>query len=185
MARPNKEIMNMINNKDIVWIEIGVNLGYTAEKAFKEKDIGKMILIDPYIVMDHEMFKSKSLRNSQRLSARERLCDYSERCVWIEKTSSSAAAMIEDSSVDVIFVDGNHEFEYVKSDIELYIRKLKDGGLMILDDYGHQDYPGVRKALDRFLQESGQDKYIVNEFLKYNQATIKKVYDETQSIQNS
>ena len=36
---------------------------------------------------------------------------------------------------DIIYIDGNHEPEYVLEDAVLSFRKLKPGGIIIFDDY--------------------------------------------------
>jgi predicted O-methyltransferase YrrM len=50
--------------------------------------------------------------------------------------------------VDIVFIDGAHAYEYVKSDTELALSLLKPGGLVVWHDYFvfHPDY-GVRRYL--------------------------------------
>lgn len=49
--------------------------------------------------------------------------------------------------VDLVFVDGNHTYENVKTDSENAFRILSSGGVIIWDDY-HPDWgPGVIRAL--------------------------------------
>lgn len=42
----------------------------------------------------------------------------------------------QDDFFDIIYIDGNHEPEYVLEDAVLSFRKLKKNGIMIFDDYG-------------------------------------------------
>ena len=42
----------------------------------------------------------------------------------------------QDEFFDIIYIDGNHEPEYVLEDAVLSFRKLKKNGIMIFDDYG-------------------------------------------------
>ena len=42
----------------------------------------------------------------------------------------------KDEFFDIIYIDGNHEPEYVLEDAVLSFRKLKKNGIMIFDDYG-------------------------------------------------
>jgi len=62
---------------------------------------------------------------------------------------------------ELIYIDGNHYYEAVKEDLELYWPKLKQGGIMFGDDYflntgdrratdGYK--AGVRLAVDEFAQ---------------------------------
>jgi predicted O-methyltransferase YrrM len=72
---------------------------------------------------------------------------------------------------DMIFVDGNHKYEPVKRDIELWMPWLKPGGYALFHDYGtKQQKPksGVKDAVDELLSDW--------EFVDYQRVTwaIKK-----------
>lgn len=47
--------------------------------------------------------------------------------------------------IDLLFIDGDHEYESVKKDIQDYVPKVKHGGLIIFHDYGSWD--GVTRAV--------------------------------------
>jgi predicted O-methyltransferase YrrM len=59
----------------------------------------------------------------------------------------------EDEFFDIIYIDGNHECEYVLKDAVLSFTKLKKNGIMIFDDYGWIDFPGTQAAVDAFLSD--------------------------------
>lgn len=42
---------------------------------------------------------------------------------------------VMDNWYDIIFIDGGHEYDIVKSDVENGYRKLKKGGIMVFDDF--------------------------------------------------
>jgi hypothetical protein len=52
---------------------------------------------------------------------------------------------------DIIYIDGNHEPEYVLEDAVLSFRKLKKNGIMIIDDYGWGGPDLTKKGIDGFL----------------------------------
>ena len=58
-----------------------------------------------------------------------------------KKTSVEAAKDIEDKSIDFIYIDARHEYEYIMEDIKVWLPKLKKNGWM----GGH----------DFYLHESG------------------------------
>jgi len=64
----------------------------------------------------------------------------------------------QDNFFDIIYVDGNHEPEYVLEDAVLSFRKLKKNGIMIIDDYGWGGPELTQKGIDGFL--SGYHKRI-------------------------
>lgn len=77
---------------------------------------------------------------------------YAGHFTFIKGFSADAANKIP--LVDFVFIDANHEYEFVKQDIELYWPKVKSGGFLCGHDYsgGH---PGVTKAVDEFFREAG------------------------------
>lgn len=76
----------------------------------------------------------------------------------IKKWSDEAVVDIENNFYDMIFIDGNHGFDFVQRDIINYAPKLKDGGILCGHDY-HPRFPGVISAVKHTLE----GKYIVCE----------------------
>lgn len=78
-----------------------------------------------------------------------------------------------DEFFDLIYIDGNHEPEYVLEDAVLSFRKLKKNGIMIFDDYGWGGPDLTKRGIDGFL--SGYHKRI--QFLgeRNSQIFIKKL----------
>ena len=65
-------------------------------------------------------------------------------------------------SYDLIFIDANHSYEYVKKDFENYIKLLNPGGVVALHDIDCPDWPGINKFWNE-LKSSG--KYEMKEFI--------------------
>ncbi len=78
----------------------------------------------------------------------------------VRKFSADAAADIQDGSLDWVYVDGDHSYEFVKQDLELWWPKLKPGGCICGDDYQEGKYQvevlkfGVVKAVNEFTQNN-------------------------------
>lgn len=51
-----------------------------------------------------------------------------------------------------IFIDHNHSYEDNSAAIRYFWPQLNPGGIISFHDYGHTDYPGVKKAVDEFSQ---------------------------------
>ena len=64
----------------------------------------------------------------------------------------------QDDFFDIIYIDGNHEPDYVLEDAVLSFRKLKIGGVMIFDDYGWGGPDLTQRGIDGFM--SGYHKRI-------------------------
>lgn len=67
-------------------------------------------------------------------------------------TSLEAAAQYEDNSIDFIMIDGEHSYEAVKADIQAWLPKMKNGGVMTGDDAFSME---VRKAAQECLKGHG------------------------------
>jgi predicted O-methyltransferase YrrM len=75
---------------------------------------------------------------------------YKNRLIAIEAKSELAADQIADNSLDLVFIDANHSYDYVKKDIIKYTPKLKENGLLT----GHDiDYPGVNQAVNEMIKQ--------------------------------
>jgi predicted O-methyltransferase YrrM/2-polyprenyl-3-methyl-5-hydroxy-6-metoxy-1,4-benzoquinol methylase len=66
----------------------------------------------------------------------------------IRKLSDEAVALYEDNSLDFVFIDGNHDYEFVKKDILNYLPKVKPGGILAGHDW---QLPGVVQAVTETL----------------------------------
>tara|TARA_Y100000592_G_scaffold8090_1_gene11383 strand:- start:7452 stop:8078 length:627 start_codon:yes stop_codon:yes gene_type:complete len=56
---------------------------------------------------------------------------------------------------DIVFCDGNHDYEYVKNDYEYYSQLVKPGGYFVFHDIDNNKMPGVR----RFIEECDFDGF--------------------------
>ena len=74
---------------------------------------------------------------------------YGKRLIPIEALSVDGAKGIPDSSLDLVFIDADHSYEWVKKDIAAYKPKLKKSGWLT----GHDiDFPGVNRAVTEIVK---------------------------------
>jgi len=66
----------------------------------------------------------------------------------IEGTSTETSTRIANESLDVVFLDADHRYRYIKKDIETWLPKLKRGGLMC----GHDCEMILDKGLDTIYE---------------------------------
>ena len=90
------------------------------------------------------------MRNA-RERAQKRLGD-DESLVWIEEYSGEAAKRISEP-LDYVYIDGNHSYEYVKSDLETYYPLLSDRGIIAGHDFTGGGL-GVVRAVADFAAEN-------------------------------
>lgn len=60
----------------------------------------------------------------------------------------------EDNSISCIHIDGDHSYEGVTKDLNLYWIKVKHGGIIINDDY---HWGGVKRAINEFIEQNKKD----------------------------
>lgn len=61
------------------------------------------------------------------------------------------------NSMDFVFVDGSHAYEYVLKDSESALKIIKPGGIILFHDY-NTSWPGVTKALNELYQNDSRFK---------------------------
>lgn len=62
--------------------------------------------------------------------------------------SPEAAASVPSRRYDLIYLDAAHDYESVKADIEAWLPKVADGGILCGHDYSTIQFPGVTQAVD-------------------------------------
>lgn len=68
----------------------------------------------------------------------------------IRMDSIDASKKYENNSLDFVFIDASHEYDYVKKDIEAWFPKVKVGGIIAGHDYRY-GWKDVDKAVDEFF----------------------------------
>jgi predicted O-methyltransferase YrrM len=58
---------------------------------------------------------------------------------YIRQRSKEAAKLYADSSLDMVFIDGAHDYDSIKSDILSWLPKIKTGGILSGDDWNSPD----------------------------------------------
>jgi len=137
---------------DIIAVEIGVREGYNALNMLRTLDIKTLYLIDPYITYRQgekvvERNRYLPYGDTEFNNAKELLSQYNDKTVWIRKTSDDAVNDIP--NVDFVYIDGNHDYEFVKRDLQNYFPKTK---LLAGHDWTNV---GVARAVIEFTLENG------------------------------
>lgn len=62
----------------------------------------------------------------------------------------------KDNSIDLLFIDGDHEYESVMKDYKLYLPKVKDNGIILIDDIQ------LSPDMERFWADIPEYKFDLN-----------------------
>ena len=82
--------------------------------------------------------------------------------IIINRCLSSSLSLNPDQQFRFIHVDGGHFEEEVKADLVLCCKHIISNGVIVIDDYGHPDFPDVTKAVDECLRHQPDLKIIAD-----------------------
>jgi len=88
--------------------------------------------------------------------------------VKIKDFSYQVAQMFDDHSIDFIYIDGEHTYEGVRNDLDLYSRKVKADGVIAGHDYV-DGWGGVVKAVNEFFQVPPHETFKDGSWLYFNE----------------
>lgn len=145
-----KTIHRIYGEKPLVGVEIGTGFGENALSLLHELSIERLYCIDPFVPYFDGGDKPQTIYLQSSESTLKRLSKF-KNVMFIRKFSSEACEDIPDS-VDFVYIDGNHSYDYVLSDLRNYYPLIHEKGIIA----GHDaSWFSVRKALDDFCRESG------------------------------
>ncbi|VVB82170.1 Methyltransferase domain protein [uncultured archaeon] len=185
--RPMALFVNKYLNGEIIGVEIGSELGRNAEQMLRGMNLKKLYLIDPYEIYENYNEEGKWLVEhygeffSIEKEMKERLAKYKDKYLHIKKKSSDATEDVP-NNLDFVYIDGNHSYEYVLQDIELYYKKIKNGGIIGGHDFNTPYTPEVTNAVIDFVKKNnlqlfsyGKDWWIIKgEKRRNNNDTVEK-----------
>ena len=133
-------------------VEVGVNKGkfskWIMHKMRKNKP--KLFLVDNYPVYeDFGYYAQPERQKNCHEEAKQRLAAYN--CEWVLKPSAEASEDFLDNSLDFVFIDANHHYEFVVEDIAKWSAKIKPGGIISGHDYSPYMFE-VKAAVDGWIK---------------------------------
>lgn len=191
------EFGNLLTHYDLngKGVEIGTFKGEFAKTILSNWN-GTLYMVDPwredlgyeYTNTDYYEFK-----NSLYYQTIENTKEYQDRSFMLRGFSNQMINLFENESLDFVYIDANHAYDFVKEDIELWYPKVKKGGIVSGHDYilfngtkeaWYQDPNwaenkkdkhmwsdnyywglfGVNSAVDEFVKKYGYDVNHTNEF---------------------
>ena len=124
-------------------IEIGARYGESSKVLLNNLNVNKYIIIDPYTSYDeysNDGFNKIILNDNDDnifYKTKNELETLHNNMVFYRtfSTDTNTINAIENDSIDIIFIDGNHTYKYVLDDLENYYPKLKQNGIICGDDF--------------------------------------------------
>ena len=86
----------------------------------------------------------------------------------IKGNSNNILKQIDMSKVDYVFLDGGHDYNTVKNDLNNCSDVFSSGGTVLCDDYDLTYAPGVKRAIDEYVKKNNLSCQILcnNRFAK-------------------
>lgn len=146
--------------KDPYGVEVGVFQGSFSKQMLANMKNLKLVMVDKWAFDTYagkddssasevwrHIYQDKSEQNMAL--ALENVRDFAERAEIFQGASIDTAQIFEDRIFDFVFIDADHSYEGVKSDIAAWCPKVKTGGWICGHDYPNFD--GVVKAVDEIF----------------------------------
>ena len=145
--------------------EVGVAEGWFSEGMLKIIPNLKLYSIDPWSPVKENLRSKrvgKDLAQSRYENAKNRLGKY-PGCVMVKNISTEAARDIEFYSLDFVYIDGAHTFDYVMEDIITWARRVRKGGIVSGHDYYRFRDAGVVQAVDLYTHMHSITEYFLTD----------------------
>jgi len=163
--RTRQEFGSFLNLKSLLGVgaEIGVQNGFFTRQILDQWKGNLLYLIDIWQQLsDYEdVANVPSYEQANRLICTvTQVSAHWQRIRIIQETSEIAARLIPDDSLDLAYIDANHEYSAVINDLKTWLPKVKEGGIIAGHDYldgvyhinGVKTVFGVRQAVQQFLE---------------------------------
>lgn len=167
MGEHSKSLCRLLKNKNhSVGCEVGTFKGVNASNVLKGlPGLKRLYVVDPwetYELYDGRLFNKPSCKNKADWNKTIKVFYgntylYRDRVIVMRMTSVEASFHIEDGSLDWVFIDANHEYEYIKENLEIWSEKVRKNGIVSGHDYGNPKEEkrgwGITKAVNEFVAE--------------------------------
>jgi len=164
--------------------EVGVHLGQFSQVILDVIKPDCLYLIDPWIAQDrpgswYDLKKVKQDDMDKRYCAVKKRFANIPNIQIIRKKSIQIDNQIKDNELDFVYLDGDHSYEGVCTDFDIFYKKVKPGGYILGDDYFKGKWWGdsIIKAVERNLREKDLE---ITEILG-NQFCLKVVKTDNQN----
>jgi predicted O-methyltransferase YrrM len=142
-------------------VEIGCQLGRSSSLfAQVAADMGfHTVHVDPYTSQPELL---KSWHEMMWTVGGDFTHAYTHFCMRTEQAEKQLKAFGLLYGFDLVFIDGDHEYPGVMTDLTILCPLIVPGGLLTMHDYGRDSLPGVYKAASEYLKDEEWDQIAVH-----------------------
>lgn len=133
-------------------VELGVERGKYSLEILKTCD--KLYCVDLWSSYgDYRTHVSQEEYDAIYEDCKRRLAKYDVG--YIRAESGAASLIVEDESLDFIYIDAAHDKISVLRDLNIWVSKVKKGGIVAGHDYKRTKNFGVIEALNEYCNKNG------------------------------
>lgn len=128
-------------------VEVGVERGFYSEVLCRANPGLMLWCVDPWeTYTGYRDYVTAEKVYSFYEDAKQRLKPYG--CRLVRKFSMDAVKEFENRSLDFVYIDGNHQFEFVAQDIGFWARKVRRGGIISGHDFIRRKAPTATHVVE-------------------------------------
>ena len=167
-----------ITNTPINYLEIGVADGGNAinvSRSYASHPNSKIYCVDPWKDYDaYPEYKGyQEIGYNAFLNNINTLANPSKFIIH-RGFSDDIVPKFNDNFFDIIFVDGNHETEFVYRDGVMALQKVKVGGYIVFDDY-LQAWKQTMVGIDKFIRDNrSRIEIVYNGEISFGQIIVRR-----------
>lgn len=144
-------------------VEVGVFDGYFSHYLLTNIPDLNLSCVDAWTTYpeyrDHRKQRSMD-------AAYQKTCDRLQgmNATIIKGFSTEVAQQFEDGLLDFVYIDANHDYDFVAADLRVWAPKVRIGGTVAGDDYyiTPNGRTGVIRAVDEYVKRNGYELHITD-----------------------
>jgi len=151
------DFIQIINDNGYkIGAEVGVHHGYFSYYLLRHSDLELLYSIDTWAGKHGDLVND----------ARAYLLQFGDRSRIMHMASIDAARLIDDNSLDFVYIDANHCKNAVAAELQAWHPKIRSGGMVAGHDYVRKRKCGVIDAVDEFISSHEEQLQLTDEVWK-------------------
>lgn len=147
------ELLNRLDRSNLKVAEIGIWKSHTIKRVLRGCGgiIDSYWAIDPFVLDNHWNYRLLTVEKWNELYFHAcKMMYWFPQLHVLRMTSKEASLLFPEKYFDLVFIDANHEYKFVKEDSIIWEKLIKNSGLLTGHDYGGKKAE-VKKAVDELF----------------------------------
>jgi len=152
---------NQINNLKLkIGVEVGTDKGYFANVLLSNSKLDVLYCVDSYPDNLFGIADGKDRMDEAHLKLKTYIDN--GRAIFKIGDSVEISKKFEDESIDFCYIDADHSYKAIVSDLLVWFPKVRKGGVLSGHDYKSLKKCGVEKAVNEFCDKYGYELTVID-----------------------